>query len=277
MNDILLYVVSTPIGNMEDITIRALKVLEQVDFILCEDTRRSIKLLNHFNIKNKLISYHKFNEQAISEKIIRRLYDGEKAALISDAGTPLLSDPGSILINKLIDNNIAFTVIPGANALLPALIFSGYNINEFTFFGFLPKKSSLRNISLMKISKTDKTCVVYAAAHEIKTLLKEISEIMPHRKLALSKELTKIYETTYRGTSSEIYSLLEDPPKGEYVLVFSDTQHEAPENIEYDLDELKQMYEELLDKLIKPNDALKQLAEKTHIPRNELYQKLRKH
>ena len=182
-----LYIVSTPIGNLEDITIRALRILKEVDYILCEDTRHSIKLLNHYDIKKPLISLHKFNEYETADQIIDRITGGEQAALISDAGTPLLSDPGNILVERAIASDINLIVIPGANALLPALIYSGFDISSFSFFGFLPKKKNQRKDILLSLENNTLPVVFYVSPHELKTILKDIDSIFPDRLISLSK------------------------------------------------------------------------------------------
>ena len=273
-----LYVVSTPIGNLEDISIRALNTLKEVDFILCEDTRHSIKLLNHFEIKKPLISYHKFNEMASCDYIISRLESGENAALISDAGTPLISDPGSILVQRLIDYNIEFTVVSGANALLPALIMSGFSTENFLFYGFLPKKRSLREKELTRISEYPFVSIIYCSPHELRELLLLIESLLPMRRLSLSKEITKLHETTLRGTATDILSLLPENIKGEFVMVIDKCEEESSKinYCEIDDEALNEMFEEELQLTNDKKLALKNLAKKFDVPKRDLYDRLMK-
>lgn len=274
-----LYIVSTPIGNLQDITLRALQTLKDVDFILCEDTRHSIKLLNHFEIKKPLISYHKFNEVSAVDHIIEELLNGKNAALISDAGTPLISDPGYILVDKLIENEIEFTVIPGANALLPALILSGFDTSKFLFLGFLPKKKNKREKTLEEIKDSGFPVIIYVSPHELKDVFGSIDHILPQRRLSLSKEISKIHEMTYRGSAAEITSMLVDEIKGEYVLVI-DKQVESetlPIDIEQITDiELKKLFDSILIDIPNKKEALKKLAEKLQVNKRVLYNRLLK-
>jgi 16S rRNA (cytidine1402-2'-O)-methyltransferase len=274
-NDTALYVVSTPIGNLDDMTLRGIETLKNVDFILCEDTRRSIKLLNRYDIKKQLVSYHKFNEYDITDKIIGRLISGEKAALISDAGTPLISDPGNLLIRKVIECAIPYTVIPGANAVLPALILSGFDVDNFLFIGFLPKKKTERDSILQTVAQSGYPCVLYASPHELKALLKSISDRMPQRALSISKELTKIHEKTVRGTAAELYESCEEENKGEFTLVISACKDQVSDARTYSDDELREQYMTMLRGCKTPGAALKEVAKMTGIPKNELYAKLK--
>ena len=262
-----LYIISTPIGNLGDITLRALNILNEVDFILCEDTRHSIKLLNHYSIKKPLISYHKFNEKSSINTIIGRLKEGENAALISDAGTPLISDPGSILIKELIKENIDFFVVPGANALIPAMIMSGFNTTGFDFRGFLPKNKNERKSILNSTAESVHPVIFYIASHELKTVLRMIDEMFPHRKISVSKELTKIHETTFRGTALEVTDQIIDE-RGEYVIVL-DSENVQKKELP-DSENLKAEFEYLCLTTSR-NDALKNLAEKYNVKKRDLY------
>lgn len=268
------YIVSTPIGNLEDMTFRAVKVLKEVDVILCEDTRHSIKLLNHFEIKNKLISYHKFNEKERINYILSLLNEDKKIALISDAGTPLISDPGSILIKELIENNIKFTVVPGANALLPALILSGFSSEEFLFIGFLPKKNNKKEEKLKTLKDLDKTLIFYSSPYELKDLLTAINNVLGKRKVAISKEITKIHETTYRGTAKELLEMLnESEVKGEFVVVVEGNK-ETKELLT--MEEIKPIFDEEVSKGNNPKEAIKKLAKENKINKRDLYNFLMK-
>ena len=272
-----LYIVPTPIGNLEDITLRALSVLRGVDFILCEDTRHSLKLLTHFDIKKPLTSYHKFNERSACDGVVDRLAAGESGALISDAGTPLISDPGQILTSRLIEENLPYTVLPGANAFVPALLLSGFSAERFTFYGFLPKKSGKRAQEIARLAEREETVIFYVSPHELRQVLLEFDRQEPNRELALSKELTKVHETTLRGSAREILSRLEEAPRGEYVLLMKgkDAALDAPVQ-ELTQEALMEMFARTLEENPDKKEALKELSKQTGIPKRELYDKLMK-
>lgn len=274
MND-KVYIVSTPIGNLEDMTFRAVKVLKEVDVILCEDTRHSIKLLNHFEIKNKLISYHKFNEKERIDYILSLINEEKKIALISDAGTPLISDPGSILVKELIENNIKFTVVPGANAVLPALILSGFNSEEFLFIGFLQKKYNKKEEKLKTLKDLDKTLIFYSSPYELKDLLKAINNVLGNRKVAISKEITKIHETTYRDEVINLIDIFENEEniKGEFVVVVEGNKEEK-KNLS--MEETKEIFQKRVESGENPKDIIKNLAKENNLNKRELYNFLMK-
>ena len=215
-----LYIVPTPIGNLDDITIRGLKILETVDLILCEDTRRSKRLLNHFNIQSKLRSHHKFNEHKEVQFIVEKIKKGQDVALISDAGTPGISDPGFLIARTCLENNIDIECLPGATALIPALLISGISIEKFVFEGFLPVKKG-RKIRLDQLKEENRTMVFYESPHKLIRTLNDFSQTFGlDRKISVSRELTKIYEETVRGTISELINhYQEKTPKGEFVIV----------------------------------------------------------
>jgi len=215
-----LYIVPTPIGNLDDITIRGLKILETVDLILCEDTRRSKRLLNHFNIESKLRSHHKFNEHKEVQFIVEKIKKGQDVALISDAGTPGISDPGFLIARTCLENNIDIECLPGATALIPALLISGISIEKFVFEGFLPVKKG-RKTRLDKLKEENRTMVFYESPHKLIRTLNDFSQTFGlDRKISVSRELTKIYEETVRGTISELINhYQEKSPKGEFVIV----------------------------------------------------------
>ena len=193
-----LYIVPTPIGNLEDFTFRAINVLKDVDLILCEDTRRSKKLLIHYDIETPLRSHHKFNEHKEIGKVVNKILSGEKIALISDAGTPGISDPGFLAVRTCLENNIEVECLPGATAVIPALVNSGIPFDKFVFEGFLPVKKG-RKTKLEKLSKEERTMVFYESPHKLLKTLKDFSNSFgPDRKVAISRELTKIYEETIR-------------------------------------------------------------------------------
>ncbi len=215
-----LYIVSTPIGNLDDITIRSIEVLKNSDIILCEDTRHSLKLLNHLKIKKKLISYHKFNEKKELEKIIQHLNEGKILALISDAGTPSLSDPGRLLIATCIEKNIKIVPIPGASSITAAMSISGFN-DQFLFYGFLPKTEKELEKILSILSQYSFSQVFFIPAIKINFYLKRFKQFFSGRKLLIAKELTKIYESFYREDIDKI-DMFKTKIKGELTVVISE-------------------------------------------------------
>ncbi len=215
-----LYIVPTPIGNLEDITLRAIRILKEVDLILAEDTRTSKKLLNHFQIETLLQSYHAFNEHKILKSIIKRLQDGEKMALITDAGTPAVSDPGFLLVRECILEKIELECLPGATAFLPALVKSGLPADKFVFEGFLPHKKG-RQTRLESLSQETRTFILYESPHRLlKTLNQLIDYLGPDRQASVSRELTKHFEETINGSLSEVSGYFKAKEiKGELVIV----------------------------------------------------------
>ena len=193
-----LYIVSTPIGNLEDITLRALNVLKNSDIILCEDTRRSVKLLNYYKIKKKLISYHKFNEKKQLKNIIEHFKEGKILSLISDAGTPSLSDPGKILVNKCVENGIKVIPIPGASSITAAVSVSGFD-DKFLFYGFLPKTEKELEKILVSLSNINQTLVFFAPSHKINFYIKSFKKFFFGRKILIAKEMTKVHESFIRS------------------------------------------------------------------------------
>jgi len=217
-----LYLVPTPLGNLADFTYRAVNVLGEVDLILAEDTRTSTKLLNHYNISRPLQSFHMHNEHKKLEMIISQLNYGKTIAMISDAGTPGISDPGFLLVREAIANNIEVICLPGPTALIPALVQSGFPTERFIFEGFLPPKKG-RKTRLEQLSQDSRTIVFYESPHKlIKTLTQLITYFQGERQVAISREMTKIYEETYRGTLEEaVVHFNEKVPKGEFVVCIS--------------------------------------------------------
>lgn len=218
-----LYIVATPIGNLSDITGRALDVLKSVDLIACEDTRESLKLLNHFEIKKPLISYHQHSKIQKIEQIIDTLKEGKNIALISDAGTPGISDPGQVLIKEAYKAKIKVIPIPGPSAMIVALSVSGFDTDSFSFYGFLPHKKG-RQTKLKEIAGERKTTVLYESPYRIKKLLKELQEFCGDREIFVARELTKKFEETYRGKISEIEAKVKE--KGEFVVVLEGKKSE---------------------------------------------------
>ena len=215
-----LYIVSTPIGNLDDITLRALSVLKNSDIIICEDTRRSLKLLNYFNIKKKLVSYHKFNEQKQISNIIEYINQGKILSLISDAGTPLLSDPGLLLLKKCIDKKINIIPVPGVSSVTTAMSISGFK-DQFLFYGFLPKTEKETDKVLSELSHYNFAQIFFVPAVKINFYLKKIKTFFSGRRLIVCRELTKMYETFYRNDVDK-FSLFKSPIKGELTLVVSE-------------------------------------------------------
>lgn len=215
-----LYLVPTPIGNLKDITLRALEVLESADVIAAEDTRQSLKLLNHFNIKKSLISYHQHNEQGKSQDIISKLEEGINVALVTDAGTPGISDPGSVIVSKCIECGIDFEVLPGATAITTALVYSGIDTTKFVFRGFLPRENKDRKLIVEELLNVRDTIIVYEAPHRLLDTLNYLRNNLGDRKIAICRELTKLHEEIFRGSISEGIEHFEvNRPRGEFVLV----------------------------------------------------------
>ena len=232
MNAGKLYVVATPIGNLKDITYRAIDTLMLVDFILCEDTRVTKILLDHYQISKPFVVVNAHNESKIIEKVLVRISSGESCALVSDAGTPCISDPGVRLINEFISNGIEVIGIPGPNAAIMALSISGLPTDAFVFEGFLPQKKG-RQKKLKLLSEESRTIVLYESTYRIKKLIEEINEYMPTRKIVVARELTKKFEETWRGTPSEILTDFDKKvSKGEFVIIIaaSNWKEKDPEN-----------------------------------------------
>ena len=217
-----LYIVSTPIGNLDDITLRALEVLKNSDIILCEDTRRSIKLLSHYKIKKKLISYHKFNEKKQLENIIKHINEGKILSLISDAGTPLLSDPGKLLVNKCIEKGIKVSPIPGVSSITSSLSVSGFN-DKFLFYGFLPKTTMELEKVLNILSTNNYTQVFLLPAKKINFYIKGFKKFFSGRKILIAREITKVHEAFIRKNVDEL-ELFKTAVKGELTIVISENE-----------------------------------------------------
>ncbi len=216
-----LYIVATPIGNLDDITFRAIETLKNVDFIACEDTRRTKILLERYGIDKKLVSYYNYNERQRADELIRELKSGRDVALVSDSGTPGISDPGYVIIKRAIEENIDVVPIPGATAFVCALVASGLPMDEFVFAGFLPHKKG-RKTKLEKLSQEERTIIIYESPHRILKTLNELIEYFGDREIAVAKELTKIHEEFFRGKISEVLKkLTPDKIKGEFVIVIS--------------------------------------------------------
>lgn len=259
----MLYFVATPIGNMGDITYRAVETLKAADCIYCEDTRRSLTLLNRYGIKKPLFSYHKFNEKEVAEEIVKKLACGENIAVVSDAGMPCVSDPGRILVNALIAAGESYTVVPGASACTAALLLSGADGSRFTFLGFLPAKAGERKAFLEKYKTLDTALVFYSAPHDVKKDIQTLYSVLGERKAAAVKEITKVFERVEFFNLSEG---LKTEPKGEYVLVVE--KSECGEN-----DELspKELYDKYLSEGADKKEAIKRVAKERKIAKSDLY------
>lgn len=275
MNKGKLYLVPTPIGNLKDITLRALEILENVDEIAAEDTRQSLKLLNHFNIKKSLFSYHKHNEQGKSSDIINKLNNGINIALITDAGTPGISDPGSVIVQKCIEENIDFEVLPGATAITTALVYSGLDTTKFIFRGFLPRENKDRNIVIDEVRNLKDTLIFYEAPHRLLNTLDYLKNSIGDRKIAVCRELTKLHEEIFRGYISESIEFFEiNRPRGEFVLVISgkseDEIRAEKENKWINLS-IKEHIIKLIEEGIDKKEAIKIVAKEREIPKKEVY------
>jgi len=268
-----LYLVATPIGNLDDISLRAIKVLKEVDFIAAEDTRHSLKLLNHLEISKPLISYHRHNEGIKSEILIEKLLEGKNIALITDAGTPGISDPGEQIVNLCLENNIKVIPIPGACAFVNALICSGLDTTEFTFIGFLPLNKKNRKEKLEKIKTCTNTSILYEAPHKILSTLKDLSEILANRRIVLARELTKIHEEFIFGTADELLKKLENP-KGEFVIIIEKSNNLELNNIDLLNNlSLEEHYNFYLKQGLQKNEIIKKISKDRSVPKNEIYKK----
>ena len=260
----MLYFVATPIGNLKDITYRAVETLLSVDEIACEDTRHSLTLLNAFNIKKPLFSYHKFNEKEVGEKIIDKLKSGKNIAVISDAGTPVISDPGNVLVKMLIENDLEFTVVPGACALISALILSGLDSSKFTFLGFLPDKTSERMEFLEKYRTLDTTLIFYSAPHDVKRNIESIYLAFGDRVCVTVREITKMHE------EREAFNLkdgIKKEPKGEYVILVEGGKIENPYLALTEEEHVFAYIKEGVDK----KEAIKRVAKERGVSKSSLY------
>ena len=265
-----LYLVATPIGNMEDITFRAIRVLKNVDLIAAEDTRQILKLLNHFEISKPLISYHRHNEKDRVDLLINKLKSGENIAIVSDAGTPGICDPGEEVVKKAIENSINIVPIPGACALINALIASGLDTKEFSFYGFLPTNKKLRKQKYDELMEDSKTIIIYEAPHRILNTLNEISNLLGNREIAVAKELTKMHEKFYRGNINEIYEEIGEP-KGEYIVIIKGEKTKK-ENVINSLT-IEQHYEYYEKKGLDKKEIIKRIAKDRKVNKNEIYKR----
>ncbi|MBR2639912.1 MAG: 16S rRNA (cytidine(1402)-2'-O)-methyltransferase [Oscillospiraceae bacterium] len=270
----ILYVVGTPIGNLGDFSPRAVETLEKVDFIAAEDTRVTVKLLNHFGIKKPMVIYQKFNEYEQGDIIVSRLQNGESCAIVTDAGMPCISDPGETLVKLCIKADVKVEVVPGPSAVVSALAVSGLSVSRWTFEGFLSVKRTSRMEHLMELRHERRTMVFYEAPHKLLSTLKDMNSVFGERNIVVVKELTKIHETSWRGTLSEAVKYhTENPPKGEYVLVLEGEQVEK-EEMRDPMEEAISIAKELMEKGKPASMAAKEAAKLTGQTKGEVYKRL---
>ncbi|MFZ5354229.1 MAG: 16S rRNA (cytidine(1402)-2'-O)-methyltransferase [Bacillota bacterium] len=270
-----LYLCATPIGNLEDITVRCARVLGEVDIIAAEDTRQTIKLLNHLNIKKPMISYHEHNKLEKGYEILNLLQTGKNVALVSDAGMPAISDPGEELVKLCIDNSVTIIPVPGASASLTALIVSGLSTKRFCFEGFLPTNNKERRERLKQLAQDTRTIILYEAPHRLIDTLEDLQEALGDRQISVSRELTKKFEETIRGSISGVMQVFENKGvKGEFVLVIEgitekeliDINMKKWDNITVE-EHIKMYIEQGLEK----KEAIKRVAEDRMLPKKEVY------
>lgn len=264
--DYSIYFVPTPIGNLEDMTIRAINVLKSVDIIACEDTRESKKLLNHFDINKKLTSYHKFNEKQKSKEIIKNTKEGITYAIITDQGMPGISDPGHILIKECIENNISYTILPGPSSILTGLIASGFDNNSFSYYGFIPKKSSDKKKLYQELKNENKTSILFDTPHNLENTINDFKKEFPERKLAITRELSKKFEQ-YQIFKIKDIKCEDITFKGEFVLVLEKNLEKENLDITSFKDEILQLKKE--GKSTK--DIVKSLKKSTSFSKNDIY------
>ncbi len=272
-----LYLVATPIGNLEDITYRAIRTLNEVDIILAEDTRKTLKLLNHYEIHKKLISFYRHNEGVKLEYVIQLLKEGKNLAVVSDAGTPGISDPGEDLVKEAIQQAIPVIPIPGCVAFVQGIIASGFDTTRFVFEGFLSMNKTARKERLQELSKETRTILFYEAPHKLTRTLKDFADVFgAERKVVLARELTKVHEEYLRFTLQEaILYYAEKEPKGEYVVILEGAkEEEKPPITDFSIEERMDVY---LKNGMEKKEAMKQVAKEMGITKSEVYRYLLKH
>ena len=267
-----LFLVATPIGNLEDITYRAIKILKEVDIIAAEDTRHTLKLLNHYEISKPLISYHRHNEGVKSDILIDKLLEGKNIAVVSDAGTPGISDPGEEVVKEAIKNNIEVIPIPGACALVNALIASGLNTKEFLFLGFLPLNKKNRENALNKIKKSKSTVILYEGPDKLINTLQGLLKNVGDINCVLAREITKIHEEFIRGNISNLLENIQEP-RGEYVILLdlNNLENENEDETEISQKTVDEQYKIYEAQGMNKKDIIKQIAKNKNVPKNEIY------
>ena len=275
----MLYICGTPIGNMEDMTLRAVRILGEVDIIAAEDTRQTLKLLNHFDIKTPLTSYYEHNKEIKGPQLINMLKQGKNIALVTDAGMPGISDPGEDLVRLCYDNNIEVTVVPGPTAAVTALVLSGLNTRSYIFEGFLPKNKKQREEVLKRLENETRTTIFYEAPHHLLSTLKEIYAHTGTRQAAIERELTKRHETVNKGTLEEIITYFENnAPKGEFVIVIEGiSSEELAENKRAEINNftIKDHFERYISQGYDEKTAMKQVAKDRGIGKREVYKEIK--
>ena len=273
-----LYLVATPIGNLEDITLRALRILKEADIIAAEDTRQTLKLLNHFGIRNTLVSYYEHNKAEKGNYLVSRLLEGKNVALVSDAGTPGISDPGEDLVRLAVSKGIPVTMVPGPAAVIAGIVLSGLPSGRFVFEGFLPMNKRVRRERLGSISRETRTMVFYEAPHKLIHTLKDLRDLLGNRRIVIARELTKKFEEVWRTTLDEAVARYEnEPPKGEFVIVLegADERGLYEEEIksweEVSIEEHVRMY---MDSGLDRKEAMKKVAEDRGISKRDVYNNL---
>ena len=270
-----LYLVPTPIGNLQDMTLRSLEVLKNVDIIAAEDTRQTLKLLNHFEIKKSLMSYHKHNEMSKGEDIIAKLKSGINVAIVTDAGTPGISDPGAVIVKKCIEEDIEFEVLPGATAFTTALVYSGLDTTRFEFRGFISRDTKQRRESLEQKKQSTNTIIIYESPYRVKSTLDMLLQELGDRRIALCRELTKLHEEIIRGNISEVIADIKDRNiKGEFVIVIEGKTQEQidKENKEKWIDiDVKQHLINLIEGGLTKKEAIKVVSKERGLSKNEVY------
>ncbi|HOM02509.1 MAG TPA: 16S rRNA (cytidine(1402)-2'-O)-methyltransferase [Acetivibrio sp.] len=273
-----LYLVATPIGNLEDITLRAIRVLKEVDLIAAEDTRQTIKLLNHFDIKKPMVSYYEHNKVVKGNYLVEQLLEGKNIALVSDAGTPGISDPGEDMVKLCIENEIPFTMVPGPVAAVTGLVLSGFLSGRFVFEGFLPMNKRARKERINSLKDEIRTIVFYEAPHKLVYTLKDLYEVLGNRRIALARELTKKFEEVLRCTLKEAIERYEsEPPRGEYVLVVEGADEKQlieDKKNEWNLMSISEHYQIYIDQGLSKKEAMKKVADDRGISRREVYNAL---
>lgn len=272
----ILYLVPTPIGNLEDMTYRAVRILKEAHIIAAEDTRNTKKLCNYFDIQTPITSYHEHNKEISAKNLISKLLLGEKVALVSDAGMPSISDPGYELVVQVLEENITVVPLPGANAALTALIASGINPQPFYFYGFLSRNKKERRAELENLNNKTETFILYEAPHRLKETLKAMSEVLGNRNIVLCRELTKKFEEFLRGTIDEIIKWFEaNEVRGEFCIVV-EGNHENMENEQEtwwtDISVIDHVNHYMDQKKLTSKEAIKQVAKERNLPKKEVYQ-----